>query len=102
MVPFLLLLSARAKRDRRRLTVVTVLLLAGHWLDLYLLIMPALSPARPPLGPLELPMAAGYGALLYLVFRWHLARAPLVPLNDPVLAFDLAAPAHGAGDGSHA
>ena len=88
--PFLALMSVRAKKDPRRLGVVAVAILAGHWLDLYILIVPALSPDSPHLGPSELLIAGGYGALLYLAFRWNLSRAPLVPVNDPVLAYDLA------------
>jgi hypothetical protein len=84
VVPFATLLSARAKRRPRVVGAICVLLLAGHWLDLYLLIMPALWPA-PRLGALELLIAAGHGALVYLVVLFGLSRAPLVPFNDPVL-----------------
>jgi hypothetical protein len=84
IVPFATLLSAGAKRRPRVLGTICVLLLAGHWLDLYLLIMPALWPA-PRLGPVELLIAAGHGALIYLVVLFGLSRAPLVPFNDPVL-----------------
>jgi hypothetical protein len=87
--PFLALLSVRAKKDPRRLGIVAVVILVGHWLDLYLLVVPALSPGAPHLGLSEVLIAGGYGALLSLAFRWNLSRAPLVPVNDPVLAYEL-------------
>jgi hypothetical protein len=66
------------------LAPVAVLLLFGHWLDLYLLIMPATLPG-PALGPLELLLPAGHAALfLYLTAR-ALGQAPLVPAGDPRL-----------------
>jgi hypothetical protein len=90
VVPFLGLLSVRAKLDPRRLALVSATVLVGRWLDLYLLIMPAVSP-EPHLGLPELLFAVGYGALVVALFRRHVARAPLVPPNDPVLAADAAA-----------
>jgi hypothetical protein len=87
MLPFALLLSARAKRKLRMLAAVSVLLLIGHWLDLYMLIMPSLWSA-PKLGILEIGVAIGYAALLYFLFVRNLAKAPLVPLNDPILTAD--------------
>jgi hypothetical protein len=90
VVPFLGLLSVRAKLDPRRLALISVTVLVGRWLDLYLLIMPAVSP-EPHLGLPELLFAVGYGALVVALFRRHVARAPLVPPNDPVLAADAAA-----------
>jgi hypothetical protein len=93
IVPFTILLSVRAKRSRRVLKAVCILLLVGHWLDLYLLIMPSLW-SRPKIGPFEIAIAAGYLALLYLVFVRNLSRAPLVPVHDPVLASERPALVH--------
>jgi hypothetical protein len=91
VIPFVVLLSARTKRNPKVLIIICTLLLLGHWLDLYLLVMPNFSPAGPNLGLKEIAIAAGYLALAYLLFIRSLARVPLTPLNDPILAYE----AHG-------
>jgi hypothetical protein len=40
------------------------------------------------LGWPELSIAAGYAALIYLLLVRALSRAPLVPLNDPILRYE--------------
>ena len=85
VVPFLVLLSARSKRNPRVLAVVAVTILCGRWLDLYLLIMPE-SWSTPRLGVFEVATAAGYTALIFVIVVRSLARAPLVPRNDPIVA----------------
>ncbi|HET6284401.1 MAG TPA: hypothetical protein VFH73_25815 [Polyangia bacterium] len=85
LVPFSVLLSAKAKRRPGVLAGVAGILLVGRWLDLYLMIMPARQTA-PRLGIYEVAIAAGYLALAFLVVGANLRRAPLIPLNDPVLA----------------
>lgn len=93
VAPFVVLLSAQAKRNTRVLKAVSVLLLCGHWLDLYLMIMPS-HWAAPRMSVLEVVIAAGCMALAAIVFLRGLARAPLVPVNDPVLLADTRSPAH--------
>ena len=87
VVPFIALLSVRAKRSIKTLRNISILLLLGHWLDLYMLIMPA-SWEAPRLGVLEILIAAGYMAFIYSLTVWALGRAPLVPLHDPVVVFE--------------
>ncbi len=97
VLPFAALLSVRAKKEPRVLLLVSGVLLFGHWLDLYLLIMPARWDG-PNIGLVEVPLAAGSVALAYLIFARALSRAPMVPVNDPIL---LAERLHASG-GVHA
>ena len=87
VIPFLVLISVRAKCTGKVLKRIAVLLLCGHWLDLYLLVMPSVW-KTPRIGFTEIAIAGGCIALLFLVFVRTLNQASLVPLNDPVLAFE--------------
>lgn len=60
------------------------MVLAGRWLDLYLIVAPAVLPV-PRLGPLEILITAGYAGLFYLAGTRILGRAPLLARNDPFL-----------------
>lgn len=85
IIPFFVLLPRAAKRSLRVMTAMAILVLVGRWIDLYLMVMPE-KWAAPQLGILELAMAAGTGALIYLIVIRGLARAPLIPPHDPVIA----------------
>jgi len=87
IIPFTTLLSIQAKRTPRVLKTICVIVLAGHWLDLYLLIMPAMWD-KPRFGVFEVALAAGYAALVYLLFTREVSKAPLAPRHDPVLAYE--------------
>lgn len=92
-VPFLALLSARAKRHRGVLGAVALLLLVGRWLDLRLLILPPLvdGPGLPWWEPVVM---VGTVAALGLGLGLALRSAPLVPRRDPLLAESLEGGAH--------
>lgn len=87
VAPFLVLLSVRAKCTTRVLKVIAVLLLGGHWLDLYLLATPSIW-STPKFGLFEITIAAGYLSLIFLVFTRSLGQAPMVPVHDPILAYE--------------
>ena len=83
--PFFALLPRRNKHNPGVLVKVCLVLLAGRWLDLYLMIMPTFSGREPPVGAVELGMlAGGFGLFLFAFFR-TLRRAPLVPVKDPFI-----------------
>jgi hypothetical protein len=83
--PFLILLSRRAKMDRRVLWWTSIILLAGQLLDLYWLIMPACYRSGPVFGWQELgPPLLAIGLLLWSISRF-LGRNLPVAVGDPLL-----------------
>lgn len=84
-VPFLLLLSSRAKTHSGILRAMAVLILLGQFLDLYWLIMPQYHKQGPVLGWQELgPPLFMVGVLLVCVSRFLKCHAPLA-IGDPLL-----------------
>jgi len=88
-VPFLVLLHVPAKRSRTMLARVCWVVLAGRWLDLYLMIMPPVAGERPVLGVWETGLMAGAAGLFLLGLLRVLPKANLVPVRDPGLAESL-------------
>lgn len=85
IIPFFTLLPRSSKRSARVMIAMAVLVLVGRWIDVYLMVMPSHWEA-PRFGPLELAMAAGTVGMIGWIVTRGLARAPLVPPHEPVLA----------------
>ena len=83
-VPFLILLPRASKRSPGVLKRVCILMLVGHWIDLYLMVAPNVVRSR-HIGFIEISMAFGYGALFCWLTARALGKAPLVAMNDPYL-----------------
>ena len=88
-VPFVVLLSVRAKRSPSILLEVCWTILAGRWVDLYLMIFPPLVGDHPVFGVWEAGFLLGTGGLFFLALFRAFRSASLVPLNDPLLAESL-------------
>ena len=88
-VPFVVLLPRAAKRNRRVLAAVALVVLAGRWLDLYLMILPPFTGGSPAIGVWEIGLLAGGAGLFGLGLLGALRAAPMVPAGDPDLAASL-------------
>ena len=65
--------------------VASVVCIAGHWLDFYLMIMPGVLGKEFVINWFEIGMTLGYtGIFLYVTF-WSLSKASLLPKNHPYL-----------------
>lgn len=88
-VPFLILLSMPAKRSPVILASMAVVVLAGRWLDIYLMIMPPITHGTVPVPWMELGMMMGAMAMFLLAFLAWFRRVPQAPVRDPLLAQSL-------------
>ena len=89
LIPFILLLPRANKRDDKLMLQMAVVILIGHWLDLYIMVMPATFGAEPRLGIWEVgPMVGVLAVFFWMVFR-SLAKRSLVPTHDPYLCESL-------------
>jgi len=83
--PMLILMSRDAKRNAGILTFVGVVILIGHWLDVYIMMSAGSMGAGAQIGLLEVGMAllvAGFFIRMVLI---NLTKAPLTLVNHPFL-----------------
>ena len=82
-VAFLALLPRSTKENPKALRAVALVLLSGHWLDLYLVVFPALGWTAIP-TPVELLLALGV-AMFCAAAAFRFLRSQVVPVGDPFL-----------------
>lgn len=85
VVPFVVLMSRAAKRRPGILFRVGIVILLGRWVDLHVMIMPAITDAPPPIGFWEFGAILGGLGLFGLTFLRALGSAPMVPAQDVYL-----------------
>src|SRR5438309_3086933 len=85
IAPFLILMTRGSKRNYGTITMMSVLILFGHWLDYFLQVMPAVSRDRVPFMLPDLGIGIGFiGLIMYLTAR-GLTKAPMIARNHPFL-----------------
>ncbi|MEX2116893.1 MAG: hypothetical protein WEB37_08395 [Bacteroidota bacterium] len=85
LIPFTVLMSKSSKRNEAVLFKVCLVLLVGHWIDLFWMILPPFMPEAPVISLWELAPVATGTALVILVTLRSLSQASLIPFNDPML-----------------
>jgi hypothetical protein len=95
-VPFVLLLPRASKRSDRIVAIAAAVILAGRWLDLYVIVMPIAFPDRPAIGVFEVAPVAGTLAAVFMVAFRSLGKRSLVPLRDPYIVESLPRRSGGA------
>ncbi len=83
--PLLILMTRDAKRQTSILWVAGIIILAGHWLDVYLMVTPGVLGKDWHIGFIELGTLVGYLGLFIRVTLGELTKAYLVPRNHPML-----------------
>ncbi|MEX2358618.1 MAG: quinol:cytochrome C oxidoreductase, partial [Pirellulaceae bacterium] len=90
ILPFLGLMSRHVRRRKLLLAAWGVWILVMHWIDIYWLVMPQVSPEGLTFGLIDLCCLLGIGGFYISNLIWIAADRPLVPVQDPWLSESLA------------
>lgn len=85
-VPFFGLLPRESKRNYIILAVVSIVILVGHWVDLYTLVAPKIyehNHILAVIGPYEILSAFLFASIYVMVFLYSLRSKALVVKEDP-------------------
>jgi len=84
-IPMVMLISRDAKRNPRFLIGVGTVIFIGHWLDVFMIVMPGTMADHWHLGLVEVGMFLAFlGAFVYVTLN-RLTKAPLTPVQHPYL-----------------
>lgn len=83
--PMVLLMSRDAKRNYYFLVFVGCIIFVGHWLDVYMMVMPGTVHGNHHFGFMEIGTALGFLGLLLFVVHSALAKRPLMVEKHPYL-----------------
>jgi hypothetical protein len=85
LLPFLLLMRRGSKRNYTTMTFVAVIIIVGHWVDFYQMVMPGPLGEHYSLGWFEFGILALYAGLIMHFVGRGLSSKPLVPRYHPFL-----------------
>ncbi|MBK8683950.1 MAG: quinol:cytochrome C oxidoreductase [Chitinophagaceae bacterium] len=83
--PILILMPRPNKRNYFVVVLVAVLIIFGHWIDFYQMIMPGTVGADWQMGWFEIGILCGFVGLVIWLVANKLTKAPMVPQNHPFL-----------------
>ncbi|MFN4006786.1 MAG: quinol:cytochrome C oxidoreductase [Chitinophagaceae bacterium] len=85
IAPLLILIKRSAKRNYTLVTFMAVLIIFGHWIDFYQMVMGSVSKEHVTLGWLDFGTAALFIGLIIYFTGKALAKKPLIPEYHPFL-----------------
>src|SRR5690606_27641432 len=85
VAPILILINRSWVRNSNILAGVCIMLLLGHWLDFYLMIMPGTVEQHRGFGLTEIGTAIGFAGLFAFLMLNRLSKHSLAPRNHPFL-----------------
>ena len=85
VAPLLILMTRDSKRQMNTLMFVCIMLLVGHWLDYYMMIMPGTVAENRGFGFIEIGIAIGFAGLFTFTMLNSLSKRSLVPVHHPFL-----------------
>lgn len=84
-LPFILLIDRGMRRRWIPLVATALIVLAGQWIDHYLLVIPGIAGGESHIGLANIGITIGFAGLFLWVVFFSLSRANLLPANHPHL-----------------
>lgn len=85
VAPILILMPRPNKRNYFVVTLVAVIILLGHWIDFYQMVMPATVGENWKIGWFEIGIVCGFVGLIIFLVSNKLTKAKLIPQNHPLM-----------------
>lgn len=84
-VPFIVLLNRKVKMKPPAMIALSIIILAGMWMERYLLVVPSLWKGENiPFGVPEILITAGFFGTIALCVLFFLLKFPILPVADPL------------------
>ncbi len=85
LFPFLILMMRNAKRNPKVLLLAASIILIGHWIDMFLMVMPGTVGEHSGIGMLEIGTTMAFAGLFIYIVLNSLSKANLYTKNHPYL-----------------
>lgn len=85
VAPFLIFMKRATKRNYFIVTFMCILIIFGHWIDFYQMVMPGTVRMHPHISWFEIGISLGFvGIIMWSVSRYA-SRVPMTPKNNPFI-----------------
>ena len=85
LAPLLIFMSRNSKRNYATLTFMSLLIIFGHWLDFFQMVLPGHQKEHVPMILWDFGVALGFVGLIMFVTARALSKAPLLAKNHPFI-----------------
>jgi len=85
LAPFLIFMTRSSKRNYSTITIMSLIIIFGHWLDLYQMVMASVAPEHVEMNLFDFGIALGFVGIIMLVAGRVLSKYPLVAKNHPFM-----------------
>ena len=85
LAPFLIFMTRSSKRNYSTITIMSLIIIFGHWLDFYQMVMASVSPEHVEMNLFDFGIALGFVGVIMLVAGRVLSKYPLVAKNHPFM-----------------
>lgn len=85
LAPFLIFMRRNSKRNYTTVTIMSLIIIFGHWLDFYQMVMASVSPEHVEMNLFDFGIALGFVGVIMLVTGRVLSKYPLVGKNHPFM-----------------